>query len=299
MADQGGRILAEEDRLRRGRHAALGGVVAVVQPDADDLARVRHRRQEPGLGRVVRDAAAGQGRPRPRCRSGSQVQQLAHARRHLGIGRVDIDILPLNHPAGPRPLLGRHGHPAHVMSSSSDGILVDVSGCSAAGSEYQPGGVAVEVERRSGVPAKGRGRARLADRSAEGGEHGVGLPRAGDDHRDERGRRAGRGSSGCRRGWDLFDAARSSRRGVAGCGRPVEPDDLDQDGVEEVGDRGVVEGEVAVLADPRADDVGRLGAATLLVVQAGLQRPVGSARRGSAGDWAGSRPTSRNRCSWR
>ena len=45
VADQGGRILAEEDRLGRRRHAALGGVVAIVQSDADDLARVGHGRQ--------------------------------------------------------------------------------------------------------------------------------------------------------------------------------------------------------------------------------------------------------------
>ena len=64
VADQGGRILAEEDRLRRDRHAALGGVIAVVQSDTDDLARVGHGSKEPGLRRLVAESAAVEERPR-------------------------------------------------------------------------------------------------------------------------------------------------------------------------------------------------------------------------------------------
>src|SRR4051794_12553367 len=60
----------------------------------------------------------------------------------------------------------------------------------------------------------------------------------------------------------------------------VEADDLDQKGVEEIGDGRVVEREVAVLADPRANDVGGLGAENFLVVEARLQGP----RRLLAGD---------------
>ena len=107
-------------------------------------------------------------------------------------------------------------------------------------------------------------------------QDGLGLARAGDDHRDDRGARAGRGRSGCRRG----SARRRSRSKQpswscwVAAGR-VEPDDLDQDRVEEVGHGRVVEREVAVLADPGADDVGRLGAEQVLVVQAGPQRPIG------------------------
>ena len=203
VADQGGRILAEEDRLGRDRHAALGGVVAVVQADADDLARVGDRRQEPGLGRVVasrsRGRRADQASRWPFRPSG---QQLSHARGQLGIGPVHSrHILPSNTPQalGPwsvatvtqrtvlllvgwmpvgrsrvRPVVPRTADlPSHSVYRK------------AAQSEHQPGGVAVEVERRAGVPAKGRGRASFADRSAQGGQDGVGLARAGDDHRDD------------------------------------------------------------------------------------------------------------------
>ena len=59
-------------------------------------------------------------------------------------------------------------------------------------SEHELRGVAVEVEPGAGVAAEGRGGARLADRAAERGEDGLGLARAGHDHRDDRRRsRAG------------------------------------------------------------------------------------------------------------
>ncbi len=54
----------------------------------------------------------------------------------------------------------------------------------------------------------------------------------------------------------------------------VEPDQLDENWVEEIGDGRVIESEVAVLADPRTDDIGRLGEQPVLVGQAGLHRAV-------------------------
>ena len=61
---------------------------------------------------------------------------------------------------------------------------------------------------------------------------------------------------------------------LLGAARRIQADDLDQHGVEEVRDRRVVEREMAVLADPGADDVDRLGTEDLLVGQAGPQRPI-------------------------
>ncbi len=57
--------------------------------------------------------------------------------------------------------------------------------------------------------------------------------------------------------------------------RGVEPDHLDQDRVEEVGDRRVVERQVAVLADSGADDVGRLVEEPLFVGEGRPERPIG------------------------
>ena len=54
VADDGVGELREEERPGRDRPAALGGVVPVVEPDADDLARDRERRDE--LDVVERDA---------------------------------------------------------------------------------------------------------------------------------------------------------------------------------------------------------------------------------------------------
>jgi hypothetical protein len=57
--------------------------------------------------------------------------------------------------------------------------------------------------------------------------------------------------------------------------RPIEPDDFDENRVKEIGDGRVIESEVAILADPRADDIGRLCEQPVFVGQAGLQRAVG------------------------
>ena len=59
---------------------------------------------------------------------------------------------------------------------------------------------------------------------------------------------------------DLLDAA----------GR-VEPDHLDEHGVEKISNRGIVECQVAVLADARADDVGGLCLEEVLIFEACLQ----------------------------
>ena len=63
-ADQGRCVFAEDDRLGGDRHAALGGVVAIVQAQADDLGRVGDRRQQGRARRVVADVAPRQGPPR-------------------------------------------------------------------------------------------------------------------------------------------------------------------------------------------------------------------------------------------
>ncbi len=55
----------------------------------------------------------------------------------------------------------------------------------------------------------------------------------------------------------------------------VEPDDLDEDGIEEVGDGWVVKCEVAVLTDPRADDIDWLVEQNLLVGESRPERSVG------------------------
>ena len=105
-------------------------------------------------------------------------------------------------------------------------------------------------------------------------KHGVGLARAGHDDRDDRraqkrGDRQGIGM--CRHVGRLCEAAVVELLGAAG---RVEPDHLDEHRVEEVGDRRIVERQVAVLADAGADDVGRLGLEQVFVVEAGLQRAL-------------------------
>ena len=127
MADQGRRILAEEDRLRGRGHAALGGVVAVVQADADDLPRDPGPAggAEPRRGHSSRSRGPGPTSPSLAFRPSGQ--QALHARRQLGIGPVHVDISALEITASPRSAVGRNGYPAHGSSPSSDGILVDVS----------------------------------------------------------------------------------------------------------------------------------------------------------------------------
>ena len=68
--------------------------------------------------------------------------------------------------------------------------------------------------------------------------------------------------------WSL-EAAVVDLLGSAGC---VEPDDLDENRIEEVGDRRVVERQMAVFTDSRTDDVGRLGSELVLVSQTGRER---------------------------
>src|SRR5207249_12264033 len=49
-AGQRARRLEENDRLPRDLHAAFGGMIAEIQPDADNLARAANRRTEPDAG---------------------------------------------------------------------------------------------------------------------------------------------------------------------------------------------------------------------------------------------------------
>ena len=54
----------------------------------------------------------------------------------------------------------------------------------------------------------------------------------------------------------------------------VEPNDLDEHGIEKIGDRRVVERQVPVLADACAHDVGRFGLEPIFVIEACLQRAL-------------------------
>ena len=94
---------------------------------------------------------------------------------------------------------------------------------------------------------------------------------------------------------ELLEAAVVELLGAAG---RVEPHHLDEHGVEEVGDRRVVERQVAVLADARADDVGRLGPQQVLVVEARLQRPLGLLA-GDQPEPVGAQADQAEQCSWR
>ena len=62
VGDERVRELAEHDRLSGDGLAAFDGVVAVVQADAEDLRRIRYRRQElNGVGGVLHGILAGRG----------------------------------------------------------------------------------------------------------------------------------------------------------------------------------------------------------------------------------------------
>jgi hypothetical protein len=70
---------------------------------------------------------------------------------------------------------------------------------------------------------------------------------------------------------DPFETAVVKLLGAASL---IESDDLDLDRVKKVGDGRVVESQMAVFADPRADDVGGLGQKQILVSQARQKRPI-------------------------
>ena len=115
-------------------------------------------------------------------------------------------------------------------------------------------------------------------------EHGVGFPRPGYDHRDHRGlqqRRDGQGEGMGGHVLDLLEAAVMNLLAAAGL---IEPDHLDQNRIEEVGDRRVVEGQVTVLADPARRCRPVRPAAWLRnrgrFAAAGPGRPPGSSRAG-------------------
>ena len=113
VANQGCGVFAEEHRLFRHGNAALGGMIAIVEPDANDLPRVRHRRQEPHIRRIMPDGSAREGRPGLPLPLEPEIQKPAHRRGHLWIGRVDVDVLAAEHAASPWPLFGCNRDPAH------------------------------------------------------------------------------------------------------------------------------------------------------------------------------------------
>ena len=113
MADQGRRVLAEQDRLAWHVHVALGRVVAIIQAEADDLGRVRHRRQQRHLGGLVPRRPDRRRRGRPRDPLRAQGENPFDGRRQARVGVVKVDVKPLELPAGPRATLGLDGHQSH------------------------------------------------------------------------------------------------------------------------------------------------------------------------------------------
>ena len=126
----------------------------------------------------------------------------------------------------------------------------------------------------------------FADRSPQRREHGVGLTRSGHHHRDDR-RLEQRGDGqgeGVRR--HVFDPLEAAVMNLLAAASLIQPDDLDQNRVEKVGDRRVVECQVTVLPDAGTDDVGGFGQQLCLIVQTGLERPcIASRPESTAAGW--------------
>src|SRR5277367_6187683 len=75
-------------------------------------------------------------------------------------------------------------------------------------------------------------------------------------------------------GGHVFDPLEAAVIELLSSAGGVEPHDLDQDRVAEVGDRRVIECQMAVLADARANNVGRVGQEQILVEKTRLQRAL-------------------------
>ena len=124
------------------------------------------------------------------------------------------------------------------------------------------------------MAAQRRGGTGLANRSAQRVEHRVRLSRAGHDNRDDRRIEQRGDGQGIGMGGHVGEAVEARVVDLLVSAGRLEPDHLDEDRVEEVRDRRIVECQVAVLADPRADDIGRFRSEDLFIVQARLERPV-------------------------
>ena len=83
--------------------------------------------------------------------------------------------------------------------------------------------------------------------------------------------REGEGVSG-----HVLDSIEAGIVKLLGTARLIETNDLHLYRVEKIGNGRVVEGEVTVFANPRANDVGGFGQEYVLVVQARLERPIAS-----------------------
>ena len=108
--------LVEEHRLLGHRRADLGGVLAVVEPDADDLLRAGHQRAvlEPGLlqeGRVGGRRRQRGGHQRLQRRSLLALQQVVHGGRggQLEQGRGPLHVEHALGGPGAEPVLATHG----------------------------------------------------------------------------------------------------------------------------------------------------------------------------------------------
>src|SRR5262249_37998120 len=112
--NQGGRILAEQDGFFRNGRAAFGGVVAVVEADADDLLRVGHRRQQLGVGGGDANGGGSGGRLfRGLQRGGTGFEQGADAGGQGGVGRVQIDVVKAVKDSGTRAGGSLNGSESH------------------------------------------------------------------------------------------------------------------------------------------------------------------------------------------
>src|SRR5205085_10313792 len=91
VADQGVGELGEEDGLGGDGLAALDRVVAVVQPDAEDLRRPVDRRQELGVGGVLDGGGGLGGGPGGPPRGGAGLEEGPQAGGHGGGGGGEVD----------------------------------------------------------------------------------------------------------------------------------------------------------------------------------------------------------------
>src|SRR4051794_38025336 len=113
------------------------------------------------------------------------------------------------------------------------------------------------MEDSTGVVAEGRRGAGFADRASEGSQDRLGLARSGHDDRKHLGRHQGGYGQGVSVSWHVFELVEAAVIELLSTTGGVEADYLDQDRIEKVGDRRIVERQVAVFSHPGADDVDR------------------------------------------
>ena len=124
------------------------------------------------------------------------------------------------------------------------------------------------------MTAQRRGGACLTDRPTQCGQDGVGFSWARYHDRNHRRRQQGGNRQSIGMSGYFFEPLEAAVIELLVTARRIEPYHLDQHRIKEVGDRRVVESQMAILADPRTDDIRRVGSAAILVSQACLQWPL-------------------------